>query len=100
MSKKLDGGFVSHTECTAIMSPLSEDIKIIKRNLIGDDMKSGMVQDVGDLRNRVEDVIHERALDEEKAKTTVEYNRKLKLAVLSLVFSLIGLVTGYLLNKV
>jgi len=42
---------VTKTECNLMMEPVTNDIKTIKKALVGEDLKSGLVKDVADIKS-------------------------------------------------
>jgi len=78
MSEDEHSGYVSKSTCTARVRALSNSIKglkqtcdRIKKALVGDDLRSGIVKDIGDLKSRSER-IEEKLKDMEKTLNNVK----------------------------
>jgi hypothetical protein len=93
MSEKKDNpGFVTHVECTATMLPLLEDIAMIKKALIGEDMKGGIVKDFNDMKNDISDI------KDNQTEKKVQRD-KWKWTSIGLAFTIVGFLVKYGLDK-
>ena len=81
------------------MNPLLADVKTIRDALVGDDLRGGLVKDVAELRSEQRNTNgaakEERRKDELKTKLT----EKRKWVLIALVFTIVGYVVNYGLNK-
>jgi hypothetical protein len=97
-----DGGsFVTRAECSAISTDIKADLKIVKSAVVGEDLRGGMVKDIGDLKLKVDaiastntsDKAERKQNDREKRDTSLKY----KIALLSLLSAVIGAVITHFL---
>jgi len=98
---KRDGGsrFVTHIECQNISEDVKEDLKTLKKALVGEDLRGGMRKDFTEMRSQVDKLLannkETKVLDKEKRVTIL----KLKIAALGFAFVLLGIFIEYILNK-
>lgn len=50
-SKQNPNGFVTKVECQQITSTFREDLSTVKKALVGEDMRGGIVKDVSEIRS-------------------------------------------------
>jgi len=51
LSKKNPQSYVTRAECKQMMSGVKDDISVMKKALVGDDMRHGIVKDVADIKS-------------------------------------------------
>lgn len=88
MSEKKDNpGFMTHSECNSIMTPMMADIKTIRDALVGTDLRGGIVKDVADMKSGLK-IGHNSAILTERRK----------IALAGVIFSLVGIIAGHFLD--
>ena len=53
MPKEHSSEFVTKVECRQITSSFQEDLVTVKKAIMGDDMRGGMVRDISEIKSRV-----------------------------------------------
>lgn len=56
----MPNGNVSKAECRQRMAPLVADVGTIKRALVGEDMRGGLVRDVSDMKQELTGILYDR----------------------------------------
>jgi hypothetical protein len=51
MSKRKDNPYVTHAECIQISGEIKNDLNTIKKTLVGEDMRGGLVKDVQEIKS-------------------------------------------------
>lgn len=51
MNKRKDNPYVTRTECAQISGEIKADLFTIKRTLVGEDMRGGLVKDVQEIKS-------------------------------------------------
>ena len=92
MPKKRNGGsFVTRTECDTMMGQVGRDIDIVKKALVGDDFRHGIVKDVADIKSQMIDF---KNTQKEKRETSLRW----KLAAAGFAFTLLGILLQEVLS--
>ena len=102
MSKKVDpknGGFVSHSECSATMGPMQASLGRIETALIGPDLNSGMVMKLTTLDNKLNEIVRVNKLAESEREKRIARQNAWKLAALSLAGTIVGVVIKIVTDK-
>ena len=60
--------YVSLIECQSINTDIKADLKILKHALVGEDLRGGMVKDIGDLKSKVDSLTSNRLTDNNSRK--------------------------------
>jgi len=81
--KKSNSKYVTRTECAQISGQISGELSILKKALVGEDMRSGVVKDIADLKNDVKGI--KQYVNDEKTK-----GRDWRLLGFSLLASILG----------
>jgi hypothetical protein len=66
MSKKKNSQWVSRAECAQISGQIRDELAILKRAMVGEDLRSGLVKDIADLKNDVKSI--KQYIDDQKTK--------------------------------
>jgi hypothetical protein len=80
------------------MGPLKDTLMDVKNALVGKDMRSGLVQQVNDLDNKVDNLINQSNAQKEERKKREQENFRLKLAAVSFGFTLLGFILELVFN--
>jgi len=51
MSKRKDNPYVTHAECIQVSGEIKSDLNTIKKTLVGEDMRGGLVKDVQEIKS-------------------------------------------------
>ena len=62
LSEKDNPDYVTKAECVQISGSINDELKTIKKALVGEDMRGGLVKDVADIKNTLNDQKQEREL--------------------------------------
>lgn len=93
---------MSRQECLETMEPVKNTLVEVKNALVGKDLRSGLVQQVINLDNKVSNLItqfeEQKAQDKEKTKKKDQENFRLKLATVSFGFTLFGFLVEFAFN--
>jgi hypothetical protein len=85
------------------MSPLLTDIATIRRAMVGDDLRGGMVKDVADMKSEMKAANGVSKEEKRQKESALKLTEKRKWAIIALVFSIIGYVgpeaVKYLVNR-
>jgi hypothetical protein len=54
--KKSNSRYVTRAECAQISGQISSELAAVKKALVGEDMRSGVVKDIADLKNDVKSI--------------------------------------------
>lgn len=96
--KKHDGSGVTRQECFEAMDPIKSTLIDVKNALIGKDLRSGLVQQVNNLDNKVTNIITQWETEKKENEKKHQENLKLKLAILSLAATFLGFFLKFVLS--
>ena len=99
IKKRRSNPYVTHAECASVSGGLQKDMAIVKRALVGEDLQSGIVANVAELRRTVVGIMKQYELDREQRKEKRETLTKWKISLVSLIFTIIGFIASQLINK-
>jgi len=99
--KKENGGaYVTKTQCRQEMRPLRDDVRTIKDALLGKDLRSGLVLQVTEFKNKLEQVIKQKQDEQETFKEEQRQHKqtiaRLKIATVAFGFTLVGIIINHL----
>jgi hypothetical protein len=83
--------YMTRRECKAAMAEVGSDIADIKRALVGDDMRGGMVKDIERLNMKVDQIV-------ENGKNSTKFLNRWKLAIFGAAISLTVAIVGVFLR--
>jgi hypothetical protein len=83
VSKKRNSQWVSRAECAQISGQISSELSVLRNALVGEDLRSGLVKDISDLKNDVKGI--KQYVNDEKTK-----GRDWRLLGFSLLASILG----------
>jgi hypothetical protein len=81
--KKSNSRYVTRAECAQISGQISSELAALKKALVGEDMRSGVVKDIADLKNDVKSI--RQYVNDERVK-----GRDWRLLGFSLLASILG----------
>jgi len=97
--KKANGGFVTRAECSAMMEQNSCDIKDIKKAIIGEDLRGGLVRDVGLIKDQIHEMQTAQANQKKAAEGKQQSILTWKTTAVVVLFSLGSALLTYFLSK-
>lgn len=100
MVKDENPGFVTRAECETLCGGLKDDFKSIKKALIGDDLKGGLVLEFRELKNTVTSLVDNQTREDNEGKARRESFVRYKAALIGVTGGLVGVVLGYLLCQI
>lgn len=56
MPRKKDSPYVTKAECAETSGQIRDEISIVKKALVGEDLRGGLVKDVSDMKNDLKDM--------------------------------------------
>lgn len=90
---------MTRAECTGIMSPLLTDIATIRRAMVGNDLRGGMVKDVADMKMEMRAANGVNKEEKRKIEINLKLTEKRKWALIALVFTIVGYAVNYGLTR-
>lgn len=82
------------------MGDVRNDLGIVKKALVGDDLCHGLVKTVGEIKAQVTSLITDKQNNKESQKEKRETSLKWKLAAVGLTFTLFGILLQELLSHI
>lgn len=99
VKKDEDGGCVTRSECSGIMTPLLKDVQTIRNALVGDDLRGGMVKELAEMRSEQKSVNGVNKEEKRTRELNLKLTEKRKWALIALVFTIVGYAVNYGLTR-
>ena len=96
--KKHDGSCVSRQECAEAMEPLKSTMETVKNALVGKDLRSGLVQQVNNLDNKVQNLITQSDEEKRQAEKKRKEILRWKMAAVGFAATVFGIVLQFLFS--
>jgi len=90
--KKKDPEYVLRAECLEISGGIKTELTIIKKALVGEDMRGGLVKQVNELTDQVARMQESKKLQEAR-------HWKLKFALFGLLMTIIGIIIEQVISR-
>jgi len=85
--------YVTREECIKAMEQVAIDIKVMKRALVGEDMRGGIVKDIAELKSKINEFNHVSTV---KAELSLRW----KIAILGSLVALIGILADLIIRAI
>lgn len=94
LPRKSDNPYITRDECSQISGHIRGELGVLKKALVGEDLRSGIFKDVGDMKNDIKEI--KAYIDDEKTKGRDW--RMLGFAILGSVVggTIVGIITSFL----